>query len=210
MKKIFGSFFILLLSLALLSGVYFYLKYQESDYNSLINQAYKRKNDFNQFLTFDGEFEPDIPDKEINSKDHLGVDLNKNGIRDDIDIWIDRMGKNFNERMAMRQYAKALQTLQQNCHENNFSHGPTNLLDLDQSRLCLSVISDYGRDEKNYGVSMLNLISFNTDLRKTCYRFDNHKKIEGVISIDLLKTNCHFEIYDPKSIIEVSKIKASY
>lgn len=187
----------------------FYLKYLESNYNSLINQAYKRKNEFPQFVNFEGEIEPSIPNTEINSKDHPGLDTDNNGIRDDIDIWINRMGVSANERLALRQYARALQIVQKKC-QGNISHDLTDSENLAQAKRCLSMISDYEREEKGQALKMLNILIANTDLRKTCYTDGKNIEKDTVVSIDLLKENCKFEVHDPESIIEVHQIlKAS-
>lgn len=54
---------------------------------------------------FDGFEEPAMPNQIENDKTLLGVDTNKNNLRDDVEIWINRFGKNYNERMALRQTA---------------------------------------------------------------------------------------------------------
>jgi hypothetical protein len=79
-------------------------------YNDLMSAAYKAKRaDPNPNPIFAGEEEPPIPDEDENNKTLLGIDKNQNGIRDDVDIWINRTGKNYNEIMALRQAAKGNQ-----------------------------------------------------------------------------------------------------
>lgn len=53
--------------------------------------------------TFDGIEEPSMPDEDENNETLLGVDKNKNQLRDDLEIWVNRFAKNYNERMALRQ-----------------------------------------------------------------------------------------------------------
>lgn len=81
-----------------------------NEYEKIMAPALKIKlADSNPNPVFDGEVEPSIPNRAENDKTILGIDSNKNGIRDDIDIWINRTALDYNERMAMRQYAKAYQ-----------------------------------------------------------------------------------------------------
>lgn len=206
MKKILRNSSVLILSIIVFGLSFFYLKFLDSDYNSLIKQAYKRRDEFPQFVVFDGEYEPAIPDEEKNLKGHLGLDSDHNGIRDDIDIWIDRTGFSFNERMAMKQYAKALQVLLGNCDALKSSQTLVDLESLSKSRVCLRVISDYERGGKFDSVDMLNKLILNTKLRKACHKDDFINGIEIMASIELMKMNCHFEVQDPKGIIEVFKI----
>ena len=56
----------LVLATVLFVSIYFYFKFKEKDYDSLIHRAYKAKIQFSEFMFFDGEFEPAIPDKENN------------------------------------------------------------------------------------------------------------------------------------------------
>jgi hypothetical protein len=58
---------------------------------------------------YDGIKEADIPSLSINDDTIVGIDSNGDGIRDDIEIWINRVGKNFNQRSALRQYALAFE-----------------------------------------------------------------------------------------------------
>lgn len=66
----------------------------------------KKSADQRAVKEFDNEVEPEAPDLEKNNNSIIGIDSNNNGIRDDVEIWINRTGKNYNEREAMRQYAR--------------------------------------------------------------------------------------------------------
>jgi hypothetical protein len=54
--------------------------------------------------TFDGFIEPDFPDEDENNKTLEGVDLNKDGVRDDVEIWINRTANDQYVRAAMKDY----------------------------------------------------------------------------------------------------------
>lgn len=82
------------------------LKFYPSEYEKLMKPAIEAKNK-NPNLVFDGEIEPPFPDREENDKTILGVDVNNNGVRDDVDIWINRTFMYADQRKALKQYAKS-------------------------------------------------------------------------------------------------------
>ncbi|NOT80451.1 MAG: hypothetical protein HOP07_15775 [Bacteriovoracaceae bacterium] len=205
MKKIQKNIGVFLLSIILIGAIFYYLKFLEKDYDSLMKRAYKRKEEFITLSVFDGFHEVSIPDAEKNSIG-LGVDSDSNGIRDDIDIWINRMSNNFNERMAMRQYAKVQFGLMRDCLENKNSNQVSANDALKKSQICLEMISYYERNGKSFGVPMLNLLLPNTDFRKSCYQFKNISGFNKVVTVDLLKSNCQFEVQNSQGIVEVSEI----
>jgi hypothetical protein len=101
-----------------------------NDYEKIMGPALKAKmEDKNPNPVFDGEAEPTMPDPKENDKTVLGIDTNNNGIRDDIDIWINRTGKTYNERMALRQLARAYREewIAGNLAYENFKKGPVNV-----------------------------------------------------------------------------------
>ena len=55
---------------------------------------------------FDGEIEPPMPDPVENNKTVLGVDVNKNDVRDDVEIFINRTYSDSNVRKVMKQYVR--------------------------------------------------------------------------------------------------------
>lgn len=80
-----------------------------SQYEINITKAFAIKNSNKDLIVFDGVTEPEIPDLGDNNKTIYGIDKNNNSIRDDIEIWINRVALNYNERMMMRQYASDLE-----------------------------------------------------------------------------------------------------
>lgn len=81
---------------------------QPSEYEKRMNEALFIKSQ-SKLMSFDGYEEPVMPDQNENEKTALGIDANKNKLRDDLEIWINRFGKNYNERMALRQAAMNLE-----------------------------------------------------------------------------------------------------
>lgn len=88
--------------LALISLLMFWIKFQPSEYDIRMEEALMLKKQ-SKLNVFDGYEEPTMPDSYENDRTLLGVDKNKNKLRDDLEIWINRFGKSYNERMALRQ-----------------------------------------------------------------------------------------------------------
>mgnify|MGYP003640090118 CR=1 FL=1 len=55
---------------------------------------------------YDGNPEPPYPDLEEDVKTLEGIDADKDGLRDDLEIWINRNGKDENERNLWRMYVR--------------------------------------------------------------------------------------------------------
>lgn len=79
-------------------------KSPERKYEELINPVLQKVHGTRKIV--DGEMEPPFPEKL--GDDAVGTDVNQNGIRDDVEIWINYNSKNGNERKAMKQVALAL------------------------------------------------------------------------------------------------------
>lgn len=78
-----------------------------SNYSKIISEAKENKSRNLNTRYFDNQVEPSFPEDSENNKSLLGIDSNNNKVRDDIDIWINYVGINFNHRMGLRQLAKA-------------------------------------------------------------------------------------------------------
>lgn len=120
----------------------------------------------------DGFKTPPMPDRDLNDKDVLGVDLNNNGIRDDIEIWINYVGKNYNERMALRQLASDLQ------YEAKVFSGDINARIVSQvvsifvtSNMC--VIHVFGYEKARYVKNKMKELYKNTIQRERVFNRDN-------------------------------------
>jgi hypothetical protein len=82
---------------------------REKKYNRAIgNLPVLMKNDSNRMI-IDGELEPPFPNLEKSNETLEGIDLNQNGIRDDVEIWINHNFKTYNYRTIMKLVAKSLQ-----------------------------------------------------------------------------------------------------
>ena len=68
----------------------------------------------------DGLKLPPLPNPFVNNQTILGLDEDKNGIRDDVDYWIAVNGVNYNERMAIREVMKLKQKRLDYAAKNDF------------------------------------------------------------------------------------------
>lgn len=168
-----------------------------NDYEKVIGPALKNKlEDKNLNPIFDGVIEPQMPNPKDNDKTLLGADSNNNGIRDDIDIWINRTGKNYNERMALRQYAIALRErwIVGNEALENFSKGPINTKDTVQMEYFRSIgrrVQEVARLEANATMGCMNYIFVLPD-----YSFESRMKLENDLRVLYNNTKLRNESYD--------------
>ena len=155
-----GAFIIL--SIALLKYFFFYDVYERE-----MSKAEKARQDI-----VDGYKTPPMPDRDLNDRDALGIDSNNNGVRDDVEIWINYAGKNYNERMALRQLAADLQ------YEAKVFSGDINarivshvMSVVNTSEMCLLHV--FGFEKGKLIIRLLNNIFKNTDLRIKVFDRDN-------------------------------------
>lgn len=80
-------------------------------YELELRKVYSIKEMDKTIRSFDGYIEPKIPGKSENQKTVSGVDSNNNGLRDDVEIWINRSQNNPNIRNALRQVHFAYQKI---------------------------------------------------------------------------------------------------
>lgn len=157
-----------LLTLAIFLGIRHYLGHLESDYTFLMDKVLKQKEYFQQ-VNFYGEAESEAPDLKINNQTILGLDSNDNGIRDDIDIWINRSALNKEEVLSMRVYAKELQVGLKNCFIEKGSL-PEEKVRLINAENKLLEIGSVMRESKVFTTSRLKLLTFNTENRTKCFK----------------------------------------
>jgi len=89
-----------------LGGIVLAYNLYPSDYDKLMKPVIAAKKLTPHFIV-DGEEEPLWPDEDLNSQTILGVDSNKNEVRDDVEIWINRTIADSNDRKAWKQYARS-------------------------------------------------------------------------------------------------------
>lgn len=189
----------LILSISIIIGVCFYLKFQETNYDFIIERAAKKQREFSEFVDFYGEIEPGLPDKTINSKTILGIDTNNNEVRDDVDVWINRTAYDQNETKAMRQYAKSVQELLKSCKEQNLKDIKVVQNKLLKAEKCLASISDYQRKESDFSKEKLKILLYNTSARISCKEY-YLKHAEAQTISDDSHFHCNFDIKYPGNV----------
>ncbi|MBC7540350.1 MAG: hypothetical protein H7281_16120 [Bacteriovorax sp.] len=188
-----------------LSGFLFLLFFFVScnEYEKLMSPALKVKlADKNSNPVFDGEVEPPIPNRSENDKTVLGIDSNKNGIRDDIDIWINRTGIDYNERMAMRQYARAKQFWLKVCSENLVADVMKAENDMLNSGTCLNALSDYHHGKWGYLGKKVDLATLNINIRSCDDFYNKHSTVVSIINGSNPHLNCKFRIETLEEVIK--------
>ncbi len=94
----------------------------ESDYDKLMNPIKKIKLAERKAgkpnPVFDGVVEPYFPDEKENNKTLEGVDSNHDGVRDDIEIWINRTAEDQYVRLALKDYYKNMESFFQALDQN--------------------------------------------------------------------------------------------
>jgi hypothetical protein len=190
----------LILSILILIGTYFYLKFLETNYDFIIGRAAKEQREFAEFVDFYGEIEPNLPDKTINSKTILGIDTNNNDVRDDIDVWINRTAFDQNETKAMRQYAKSGQAFLKLCKDQNLKDIKFVQNKLFKAEKCLASISDYQRKESGFAKEKLKILLYNTSARISCKDYCL-KHAESQITSDDSHLHCDFDIQYPDNVV---------
>ena len=167
-----------------------------------MSQAAIKQRSHKEFLEYYGEIEPNFPDMILNNKTILGIDTNNNGIRDDIDVWINRTALDLNETKAMRQFARAQQKWLKLCEDKDLNEFHKTHIELKRSEKCLSVMSDYKRKVSNFSRDKLNLLSFNTEARKNCNESNhlNEKILINESISDSVTYHCDFEIQYLKNV----------
>lgn len=148
--------------------------------NLYLNQAFAIKKESN-IKEFDGFVEPDIP---AENDSLLGIDNNKNGIRDDVEIWINRSEDTYNKRMSLRQLAADLQYLLDSAEKDNvdlISHATSVTY---SSSICVTYVFN-GRDGYDV-VKKLREVVFNSRKRlKALENIEKHNFVYGTIIKDL-------------------------
>jgi hypothetical protein len=139
--------------------LFLFISCSRDPYDQLMKTAlFKKTKDPNPHPVFAGDVEPDYPKEEENNKTLLGIDKNNNGIRDDVDIWINRTGKNYNEIMALRQKARGLQSYFKAINDNRPDLAESTFNKIVRGGYCIEVI--FANNDNNELVERMN---FNLD-----------------------------------------------
>lgn len=180
----------LLLSVLLLIS---YLSLRESEYEKLmrpvktIKQAEKKQK--KMAPVFEGVLEPEFPDENENNKTFNGVDSNGDGVRDDIEIWINRTARDEYIRMAMKDYSKKKLALMKAVYEKQSEEKIKSAeADTVDSAFCLRVVLiPYEKEfKKNLNGDIfemkeykLTLLFANNPERKSAESMYNHLQINS-------------------------------
>ena len=136
-----------------------------SEYDQMMSVALKIRDAHPEQKVFDGEVEPHMPNKTENNKTMTGIDSNNNGIRDDVDIWINRNARTKNEIRVFRQYARAMFKSFITCEikdEKSAEYIFTNLLN-----------SQFCANELNVNFNKVSTLYINNAKRRSCLDFFN-------------------------------------
>ncbi len=126
--------------------------------------------------TMDGFVEPDFPIDEDNSKTFKGVDSNHDGIRDDVEIWINRMAEDGYVRASMKDYYRRyVSQLEDNFIDKATDQIQKDILLTQLSFSCLEAalqphMMDFykktGKRIANERVNMMKTLMINTEIRQ--------------------------------------------
>ena len=125
---------------------------------------------------FDGFTEPEFPSEDENAKSFKGVDSNHDGIRDDLEIWINRMAEDGYVRASMKDYYRRYVTqLEDSFIDKSSDQIQKDILLTQDSFSCLETslqprMMDFykktGKRIANERVNMMMTILINTEIRQ--------------------------------------------
>lgn len=153
------SFFVV----ALLCFVVGYVLLVPSEYEKLMKPAIEKK-EKNPNMYFDNELEPPLPDEDENSKTIEGVDKNKNGVRDDVEIWINRTYGLSDERKALMQFSRSFILELQTAVELNKEKSFELIQESEKATICM--IGVFKNQENLKALKHLDVLIVNTSHRK--------------------------------------------
>ena len=126
--------------------------------------------------TIDGFTEPEFPSEEENAKSFKGVDSNHDGIRDDLEIWINRMAEDGYVRASMKDYYRRyVSQLEDSFIDKSSDQIQKDILLTQDSFSCLEAslqprMMDFykktGKRIANERVNMMMTIMINTEIRQ--------------------------------------------
>ncbi|MBC7430197.1 MAG: hypothetical protein H7336_16405 [Bacteriovorax sp.] len=152
----------------------------ESDYDKLMNPIKKIKlaeeKAGKPSLAFDGAVEPKFPDEEENNKTLEGVDSNHDGVRDDIEIWINRTAEDEYVRASLKEsYRKQIDFFNSLYHNEPEAKVHPRLSTYSAVDGCVAILtaaydktylSKYKKDATTFYTNVLvNIFFSNTSLR---------------------------------------------
>ena len=194
----------LLIILSLVGGIYYY----QSDYREYrkeMDPVFEiKRNDKRSHPIFEGEAEPDIPTLDEVNSTVLGPDKNNNGIRDDIDIWINRSANDYNELMAMRQSARAIQEFLKAAYEKRDSEVEKLFIFTHTTNTCLKVIFKDQMEKWTLYWRIRFLTHYPRELRHTMvvpFYGNVRSSDSGPLGPDILD-NCKFKVRNEEKVLK--------
>lgn len=144
--------------------------------------------------TYEGIVEPSFPDEVENNATLEGVDSNGDGVRDDIEIFINRTAEDANIRKTLKMYYREsislLMLIDQTREESEVKNKLNEKL---SSMFCLSIAADYldksyldkyRKDVDQYKFSQIEILFLNSEKRKKMNSQYENFNIRGLVGAD--------------------------
>jgi hypothetical protein len=142
---------------------------------------------------YDGITEPDFPDRDLNDSTLEGVDSNGDGVRDDVEIWINRTAEAESIRKSkkdvFRAYFNTLNAIKESRPEKEVHEL---MVDILQERECHSYtmlpfkkyyFKKYGYDGSIRFSRVIEIFFDNTSLRREIFARFNSYPLEGTLGV---------------------------
>lgn len=177
---------------------------EERFYDFTIKQAKIDKSSNPQERIIDGIIEPKFPSEEVNIKTLEGLDTNLNGIRDDIEIYINYNFKtsSLNFRNALRQFA-LVNNLYLRSDPLNDESTKEIFIEVYKSNRCLSFVNP----RTGNTAFELHRMIFNNEMRKGVLdlrikRLGNFDVKRTTVSVEEAKSYCRFDVRNLDEVIK--------
>lgn len=140
---------------------------------------------------FDGIAEPKFPSSDNDNNSLNGVDANKDGIRDDIEIWINRTAESIEIRKALKDYYRKTLSVYEVVEAGRSEDQYKKSFDIRQvSAFCLlqasftenkKFLKDYDLDAGIIYSQWIDTLFQNTLFRKRIYKKEELYELKGVL-----------------------------
>jgi hypothetical protein len=170
------------------------------DYERIMKPIVEIKTNDQEVRVYDGITEPALPDFEENDKTIMGIDANKDGVRDDIEIYINRTYEKANVRRALKQYVVGKYAVLRLAEDVDSSLA---LKTVERSSAILDCLSFVLPDYDFEMISKVNDLIFNTKDREEKFNYSYGKIGVGQLvgkshehNYEEWNRYCEFEIED--------------
>jgi hypothetical protein len=197
----------------------------QSEYEKLIGKVREEKINDEKIgkvaLFYDGFVEPRFPVTELNESSVGGIDSNHDGVRDDIEIWINRTAESNEIRKAFKDYYRkeiSMYAVLESGQDENAYKASIDALGL--AGFCLFEATlivekkyreEYGKDVGAIYSDWLDILFQNSTYRKQIYKKSQSHPIKGVLHSekDDLIRNCENTI-GQEEYAKVRKLGKNY